>query len=117
MSRPPALALAKPSNFIWRRGAFLTNSFPRIFESVGLHSIEGVSCVGESLRGEMLFQLMHKIVTVRIICKINCYAALIIGRIRGRGAKVTAAQPAQSWQGRPAKLIHHGCFAARGRKK
>src|SRR6267154_3660051 len=117
MSRAPAPALAKRSNCIWRPGAFLTNSFPRIFESIGLHSVEGVSRVGESLHGEMLFQLTHKIVTVRITCKINGYAALVIGRIRGRGAKVTAAQSPEARQRRPAKLIHHACSAARGRKK
>src|SRR5713226_1626508 len=92
-SRAPAPALAKPLSCTSRPGAFptLTSSFPRKLKSVGLHVVEGVGRVGETLQCEMLFELAHKVVAFSFRCKTDYYAALVVRRCCGRGAKLAAA--------------------------
>src|SRR5713226_6214364 len=96
--RAPVPTLAKPLSFTSRPGAFptLTSSFPRKLKSVDLHIVEGVGRVGETLRREMPFELPQKIVALGVAREFNGYAALVIRRCRGRGAKIATAQSAQS---------------------
>src|SRR6266446_3467708 len=82
-----------------------------------LHGIEGVGCVGETLRREMLFKLAHKVVALIFRGEFNRHATFVVRRYRGRGAKLGAAQPAQPGQCAPAELVHHGCCTARGRRR
>src|SRR5216684_753470 len=114
MSRAHGPALEWLSSFTSRLGAFLalTSSFPRMLESVGLHGVEGVGRVSESLSGEMLFELAQKVVALSCRCKLNGDAAFVVRRYRGRGAKLAAAQSAQPGQRAPAELVHHGCCTA-----
>src|SRR5712671_683806 len=119
MSRAHAPALEKRSSFTWGPGASLTvtNSFPRVLKYVSFHGVEGVSRVGETLGCEMLFELAHEIVALRFTGKLDCHAALIVRRCSDRCAKVATAESAQPGQCAPAELMHHGCFALRGRRR
>src|SRR5207253_4699461 len=77
-------------------------------QHIGLHGVEGLRRVRKPPGRKMLFDLPQKRVALVVAWKFNGYAALVVRRFRGRGAKPAATQSPQPRQRRPSQLINHG---------
>src|SRR5690242_1259548 len=82
----PCVVTQKPHSQEWLCYSTL---LPHTLQYVRLHGIERVRGVRKSPRRKISLYLAHKFLALSLIRKLNGHAAFVVGRARGRRAKLT----------------------------